>query len=159
MGELGGASQRWMIGWRNAQLRAAAGNASMVGVEVREIKWLPPPQGWVKINTDGAVKMTNGYAGEGLWFVTIMRTGWRAALAISDVRRWRKLKCGAYMMACCCPGGKADRLCTGLGRATRALMDRPWKVKVEHVYRKGNQVADILTRLAADHERGLQMFL
>ncbi|MBA0559684.1 hypothetical protein Golob_016637 [Gossypium lobatum] len=63
MGELGGASQRWMIGWRNAQLRAAAGNASMVGVEVREIKWLPPPQGWVKINTDGAVKMTNGYAG------------------------------------------------------------------------------------------------
>ncbi|TYH99330.1 hypothetical protein ES332_A11G059000v1 [Gossypium tomentosum] len=77
MGELGGASQRWMIGWRNAQLRAAAGNASMVGVEVREIKWLPPPQGG---------------------------TGWRAALAISDIRRWRKLKCGAYMMACCCPG-------------------------------------------------------
>ncbi|MBA0769022.1 hypothetical protein Gotri_017790 [Gossypium trilobum] len=122
MGELGGASQRWMIGWRNAQLRAAAGNASMVGVEVREIKWLPPPQGWVKINTDGAVKMTNGYAG------AVVR-------------------------------GKADRLCTGLGRATRALMDRPWKVKVEHVYRKGNQVADILTRLAAGHERGLQMFL
>ncbi|KAK5783080.1 hypothetical protein PVK06_037588 [Gossypium arboreum] len=103
----------------------------------------PTSTRWVKINTDGAVKMTNGYAYAGA-VVRDYHEDWLAGCSgnigyttveedemwgIHDglLLSWSLRVRQAILETDCLPavkaltGGKADRLCTGLGRPTRAL--------------------------------------
>ncbi|KAK5825342.1 hypothetical protein PVK06_020166 [Gossypium arboreum] len=56
------ACNSWLVSLRHArnmEKRNAAGGREAASWE---IKWLPPACGWLKLNSDGAVKEVNGYA-------------------------------------------------------------------------------------------------
>ncbi|CAN1748078.1 Putative ribonuclease H protein At1g65750 [Linum perenne] len=134
------------------------------------LSWIPPPDGWVKINIDGSViQHTNSAAAGGiirdgqgrkleafaanLGTCSIMRAELRAAeigLHIVWDLGVRKVILELDSSAALASILGSDSEDTRHGHIIQQicmLRDRQWQVKIQHTYRETNQVADLLAHL------------
>ncbi|XP_019465442.1 PREDICTED: uncharacterized protein LOC109363643 [Lupinus angustifolius] len=132
-----------------------------------EVRWLPPPQGWIKVNSDGVAHGHPGHAGGGGIFRDSNRDIWGCfaayfhihdslfaelhaaimAIQIASLKGWREvwLECDSSLVV----------------EIVKGIKDPPWKLSnywehckmiissmkltVSHIFREGNACADILT--------------
>ncbi|XVF39991.1 hypothetical protein PTKIN_Ptkin01aG0077600 [Pterospermum kingtungense] len=114
------------------------------------VGWLPPPNGWITVNTDGCCKNNFSVAGCGgvLWD---SNGEWIQGFShniggcnVLAAKLW-----GAII-------GLEVAWDTG-HRQVQLEMDSMLAVCVKHIYREGNRVADFLASAAVQHEIGLVM--
>jgi len=143
------------------------------GSTARWVRWEPPPRGWMVLNTDGAAKGNPGQAGaggvlrgensewiigfsEGLGYCSSVRAelravlrGLRLAKEAQATKLWLQIDSNVVvgMLArrtSCIPGLR------GLIHQCHTLLEwEGWEVKISHVFREANRVADILANIWA----------
>ncbi|CAN1184990.1 Putative ribonuclease H protein At1g65750 [Linum perenne] len=169
------------VSWSSSVIKAMERDIKFLGTanprSTVNVAWIPPPKGWVSINSDGSVDRTRNrataggilrdYNGRGILAYT-MNLGscsiTRAELrgAIEGLRRtWD----AGYMKVLV----QIDSLSTislisgaaGLDHQHamevaefHELQRRDWTIVLRHTYREGNHVADYLTSIGYDYPLG-----
>ena len=144
------------------------------------VGWYPPPDGWLKLNSDGAVSGVSGLAcaggllrnSDGKW-----AGGFIMNIGICSVLRselWGMLQgisfdwsAGFRKLLVECDNKTVVQMIVGevmphaadlpLINSIKALINLDWTVKVVHVYREANRAADWLASFASQFPRGLHV--
>ncbi|XP_038687586.1 uncharacterized protein LOC119986972 [Tripterygium wilfordii] len=164
--------------------RAFANQLQLNGISVNKrvmlefVGWSPPPDGWVKLNTDGCCKGMTGLAvGGGL--VRDVRGRWLIGFSINigicsavEAELWavfeglslawqngfRKvfLETDSLVVASWLQDGCVPNIpISNLIYKCCDLLKKDWEVNICHVLREGNRCADLLANLALKHDRGV----
>lgn len=141
--------------------------ASPVSKKWVDVRWLPPPLGWIGLNTDGASKMEEGMAGcgglmrnaDGSWLCGFAKSLGRCTAFVAELwgvylglqiavdRGFPKivLQVDSQAVATMISG---LHHAAGIGRnlliRIRELLSKLSEFLVLHVYREGNMCADVL---------------
>ncbi|XP_074289408.1 uncharacterized protein LOC141614562 [Silene latifolia] len=132
------------------------------------IRWLPPPHGWILLNTDGASKGNPGPAGGGGIFrdetgnflsayyfscgsCTSMKAEFLALLA--GLKRAKALRLSRLLIhmdnSNCVKIINEEQLVSNsmkfiVKQCQELIQDELWEVKLDHTYREANRAADLL---------------
>ncbi|KAJ8758607.1 hypothetical protein K2173_000328 [Erythroxylum novogranatense] len=159
-------------------LAGETNNFSPNGRMWRNISWLPPSNGWIALNTDGASKGNPGVAGaggvirdtKGRWLdgfvqnigvaTSFMTELW--AIKVGLLMAWEKgyrrvrLQVDSLTIVSMLKTGKSTRsLNSALFRDIYGLLRRDWQVEMQHIYREANQCADRLANIALGYPLGV----
>ncbi|XVF40762.1 hypothetical protein PTKIN_Ptkin01aG0141200 [Pterospermum kingtungense] len=182
-------SLEFKIGWLKSQIRGiedVMGKSSLVSNAplwtAKFVSWTPPPDGWFKLNVDGCSKGSDQAAGCGgilcdksgewvkaftckigscnaveaeLWAVYQgLRLAWiegfRKVILESDsamVVRWMN------------EGDVSNLTLRNLLQLCMSFLRKDWEVKILHVYREQNRVADLLAKLSTSSDRGMEVLV
>ncbi|CAN1165568.1 Putative ribonuclease H protein At1g65750 [Linum perenne] len=168
----------WIAGVRET-MKAHSQSLSGTSIRRREtlLSWIPPPDAWFAINTDGSVIQPSSSAAAGglvrdssgrlkacfsanLGSCTIMRAELRAA-AIGLTQAWELgvKKAILYMdslaaISSISQSGAADTRHGPVISHIRGLLSRQWEVEIRHTYRETNKAADLLANLGHSLDLG-----
>ncbi|EEF46185.1 conserved hypothetical protein [Ricinus communis] len=159
-------SQWWIWKWRD--VKAAFLIHSKVAIpsaakELRHVSWIPPGEGWFKLNADGCCKQVRRIAGGGgiirdsigmgaeLWavlqgLILAWNNGFHKLLVEVDsaiVADWLSSK------------NKCNGIHSNMVLACLDILKRDWSASIGHIYREANQVADCLANLALSYPVGI----
>ncbi|KAK8553986.1 hypothetical protein V6N12_030965 [Hibiscus sabdariffa] len=114
-------------------------NVSVLDHRRSRVVWVPPTQGWFKLNSDGAHRASDGRASCGC----VIRDNF-----------------GNWIVGFAKFIGDEFDLQGALGIVAhiRDMYDRDWQVVLQHVRREGNKVADAMTRLSMDEELVVSLY-
>jgi ribonuclease HI len=146
------------------------------------ISWLPPPNGWLALNTDGAMKASERKAGcggvlrsdTGVWIEGFSK-------ALGDTTAYMAELWGIYEGLCLARRREVTKLeirtdsqviahslqnqtdgsvmGSVLIRKIRDLLNGPWEVKIIHIYREANRCADMLANMGSEGTSGIEFFV
>ncbi|PNX87060.1 hypothetical protein L195_g043145 [Trifolium pratense] len=108
------------------------------------IGWKSPPEGWIKLNCDGAYKKVQDVAGVAAYFETHLVVGYRDILKRLEVVTPYMLKCGVWN---CNLNGATPILI----RRIQELISRNWQIQFKHTRREGNLSGDWLVNHSFTH--------
>ncbi|CAJ2673373.1 unnamed protein product [Trifolium pratense] len=151
------------------QASKVSGTVVSVPKRVSWIRWQPPEEGWVKVNSDGASKgeQMAGCGGlirdhRGHWlggFAKFVGVGsafvaelWGVLEGLKYAKRkgYRKIDLNidsVAVMKVIKSGKTNSSLGTSLVKSIKKLLDEDWEVKISHSYREANRSADALTSM------------
>jgi len=146
------------------------------------VRWEPPDEGWIMLQTDGAAKGCPGLTGaggvfrdaQGSWIVgfgeylgrcsavkaelkAVFR-GLRIARELNIHKLWIRLdsKPVVALLSNC---GSVNSECHALIHQCKQLLGwSGWEIKISHCFREVNQVADKLANLGTQEGFGMQIF-
>lgn len=139
--------------------------------ELRQIAWVPPPEGWIKVNTDSAYSATEELATAG-GLIRDNQGNFIEGFTLNvgscnplSAEPWAILHClqlawdrgfrnvimeTDYLMASTLvkKGIDVPNKFWPLTTTIKSLLSLDWNVRVEHVFRECNRAVDWLTKLA-----------
>ncbi|EEF32082.1 nuclease, putative [Ricinus communis] len=151
------------------------------GKVLKMVGWIPPPQGWFKINTDGTWKKSSGIATaaglfrncNGQWcggFAIKLRDCYSAFVAeLFGILNGLNIAWNAGFRNIILETdnktsvdkiyGDSDTKRMGdledlLITSIKEMLTKEWNIKLQHQYREGNRVADALANFAVDFSPG-----
>ncbi|XVF74116.1 hypothetical protein PTKIN_Ptkin13bG0034400 [Pterospermum kingtungense] len=143
----------------------------------RYLRWIPPEEDWVKLNTDGCSKIIGERAAcgglfrdqSGIWLGGFMANLGRCGAMEAELwgilfglryawekgYKWLILEVDTQVVANWLVKGNTSPVSmVNLLSACRYELSRQWEVKIGHVYREQNCVADHLALMALHQLRG-----
>ncbi|MCI17069.1 ribonuclease H protein, partial [Trifolium medium] len=136
------------------------------------IRWQPPQENWVRLNTDGSSKdsLTVGCGGlicgsDGQWLGGFSKFVGSCSACVAEF--WGVLEGFKYawnlgfrfvelhidsqvVVKMIQDDGIASSSCWSLVRRIRQLMEREWEIKIQHSYCEANKCADMLANIGCD---------
>ncbi|KAL8162024.1 hypothetical protein V2J09_013513, partial [Rumex salicifolius] len=144
------------------------------------VSWTPPPSGWVRLNTDGAVREGRATAAgvlrdeSGSWLVGFVHNlgscsvpmaelwGILSGLRLAWERGYRRVCLNTDSQLAVLLLNKPVDQCHPLSSlliSVASFLRRDWEIQFRHIFREGNRVADALATLAFDFPVGITCFV
>jgi ribonuclease HI len=137
------------------------------------VAWLPPPSGWVVLNSDGAARTNDKTAGcggvlrddRGMWLVGFAKAlgdttaymaelwGIYEGLKLAKHRGTTRIEVrtdSQVIARSLKERRKGSRMGCTLMQKIRRLLDGNWEVNILHVFREANRCADMLANMGCD---------
>ncbi|KAK9019581.1 hypothetical protein V6N11_054097 [Hibiscus sabdariffa] len=120
------------------------------------VVWVPPTQGWFKLNSDGAYRASDGRASCGESELRGVYVGLQCSWDFGLRNLLVEVDCLDVLRLL--QGEFDSEGAPGIVAHIRDLYDRDWQVVLQHVRREGNKVADAMTRLSMDRELAVSLY-